>query len=310
MKYYRNGVLLRTIKVNPALVLKVKVTIQEPGYSTPNINTSFDGQLFLQGTVTGTNGNSGSGSISVAVSGGAAPYTYSWSSGEQVSSITNKQKGSYTLTVNDAVGRTQSRTYALGYKVDWINKIGVSTNGDILTKTHIAQTWTTAGAISSNLLPANTDGWIEFHPEINSDFIIGLAINNVIDQSALTYGMRVQRSSNNIFAYEGTAIFGLGYLKPGDVLRISREGDQLKYLRNGEVIRTVTVGAASALKLKVTIQYPGRSSPNISSSFWSSDGVARTYYTIADGNWTTASIWSLSENGPLQRYTQTISIKL
>lgn len=29
-----------------------------------------------------------------------------------------------------------------------------------------------------------------------------------------------------------------------------------------------------------------------------SDGIVRTYYAIANGTWTTPSIWSLIENGP------------
>ena len=134
--YYRNDTtVLRTVTVNPGLALQVKVTLQYQGKSTPTIATSFDAQLILQGNVSGLDGNIESGSISVGVIGGAAPYTYSWSSGEQTSTIINKPQGFYTITASDAAGRTKSRTYGLGYKINWINKIGVSTNGTILTKT-------------------------------------------------------------------------------------------------------------------------------------------------------------------------------
>lgn len=299
VKYFKNDLLVRTVTVNPSTILRMKVTLQEPGVSTPNVNMSVDGQLFLQANVLGVNGNSGEGgSISVNVTGGTSPYTYSWSSGENNNSISNKQKGFYTITVNDVEGRTQSRTYRLGYKVNWINQTGVSTNGDILTKTHIAQTWTTAGAVSSNSLSANNDGWIEICPEINSDFIVGLATNNVIDYSTFSYGIRVQRSNSHVYAYEGAVSFSLGPFTPGDVYTIWRNASELKYLKNGEVARTITVPASLSLKAKVTIQYPGLKSPRINCSFWSTDGISRTYYAIGNGNWTTPAIWSTTENGP------------
>lgn len=127
VKFYKNGEVVRTVGTSPALELKVKACIQVSGKSTPAITTSFDSVLILFGSVTGIDGNVGSGSITVAVSGGSVPYTYSWSSGEQTNSITNKPHGSYTVTVTDAVGRQQSRTYSLGYKINWVNQVKYKT---------------------------------------------------------------------------------------------------------------------------------------------------------------------------------------
>ena len=192
VKYYRNDSLLRTSTVSPAIVLKVKVSILEQGHSTPNINTSFDGQLVLQGLVTGGEGNNLLGGISMDVTGGAPPYTYNWSSGEQSSSISNKPQGSYSVTVSDAVGRSLTRTYSLGYNINWINNQGVSIAGDILTKNINPRTWTNSGAISSNILPANTDGWIEFSVSAKSDFIVGLASNAMLDYTTFDNCIQIQ----------------------------------------------------------------------------------------------------------------------
>src|SRR5690606_4103102 len=138
------------------------VAILEPGYTTPSITTSFDGQLVLKGVVTGASGSTTLGNISTNVQGGAGPYTFSWSSGEETASLLEKPQGQYTVTVNDAVGRSVTKTYSLGYKVNWINSQGVSLSGNVLTKNVNPRTWKNSGAITSNVLPANTDGWIEF----------------------------------------------------------------------------------------------------------------------------------------------------
>ena len=298
VKYFHNGVVKRTVTVNPGLVLKVKVAILEHLKSTPNITTSFDGQIILQGTVVGLEGNSGSGSISMNVAGGAVPYTYSWSSGEQTSAISNKPMGSYTVTVSDAVGRTESRTYGLGYEINWINKVGVNTNGDILTKNVTARSFRNSGAVSSNILPANTDGWLEFSTGSNSEFMIGLAVNNIIeDNSQYTNCVQIYNPNSSSIAYEGSAGGGIASWQMGDVFRIWREGNQVKYFHNGMVKRTVIVNPALVLKVKVSILAHDTSSPNITSSFWQSDGVVRTYYAVANGYWTTPSTWSLTENG-------------
>jgi len=44
------------------------------------------------------------GSITVSASGGAAPYTYSWTTGSAASSISNLSAGTYILTTSDATG--------------------------------------------------------------------------------------------------------------------------------------------------------------------------------------------------------------
>ena len=249
----------------------------------------------MRGNVTGLEGNSGSGSISLNVSGGTAPYNYSWTSGEQTNVINEKARGDYTVIVTDAIGRTQSRTYHIGYKIHWINQVGVSESGGILTKNVSNESWT-SGAVSSNLLPANTDGWIAFTAINGADYRIGFAVNDVINYSYFTHSFFVDNTSGS--AFEGATPNSFGNIQTGDILKISREGSSIKYYRNEVVIKTVSVNPSQAIKVKTCLQIPGSSTPNINSSFWNSDGIVRTYYAIASGIWTTPSIWSLSENGP------------
>ena len=53
------------------------------------------------------------GSITVAASGGTGPYIYSWNTGQSGSQLTNLVAGSYTVTVTDANGCTDSQTFML-----------------------------------------------------------------------------------------------------------------------------------------------------------------------------------------------------
>nr|WP_256471342.1 Ig-like domain-containing protein [Solitalea agri] len=77
--------------------------------------------------------NQASGAIDVTVTGGTAPYSYSWSSGEQAEDLTNKASGTYTLTVTDANNCSQSIIVNLndlnGPQVTVDNQTNVSCNG-------------------------------------------------------------------------------------------------------------------------------------------------------------------------------------
>ena len=54
-----------------------------------------------------------SGSISLVVIGGTTPYRYLWSNGSTSQNLTNIAPGSYAVTVTDARGCTQSRTFSV-----------------------------------------------------------------------------------------------------------------------------------------------------------------------------------------------------
>ncbi|MXN90793.1 T9SS sorting signal type C domain-containing protein [Flavobacterium sp. Sd200] len=58
------------------------------------------------------NGNS-TGSIVVSTSGGTPPYSYSWSTGETGTTITNKAAGNYTINITDSKGCILTETFTI-----------------------------------------------------------------------------------------------------------------------------------------------------------------------------------------------------
>jgi gliding motility-associated-like protein len=65
-----------------------------------------------QGANPGCNGAS-TGSINLSVGGGTSPYTYNWSNGSNVQNPANLPAGTYTVTVTDANGCTQTASVTL-----------------------------------------------------------------------------------------------------------------------------------------------------------------------------------------------------
>ncbi len=61
--------------------------------------------------------NTTNGSIDMAVTGGVLPYTFSWSTGANTSSVTGIGAGSYTVTVSDANGCSKMQVFTINNSV-------------------------------------------------------------------------------------------------------------------------------------------------------------------------------------------------
>ncbi len=76
---------------------------------------SFDLSSVVDGVSTS---GAADGSASVTAGGGAAPYTYEWSTGATTASISNLIEGDYTVTVTDANGCIDELTVTVGIGVN------------------------------------------------------------------------------------------------------------------------------------------------------------------------------------------------
>lgn len=299
VKYYCNGALVRSATIDQSFTLKVKATIRinSSNASTPTTVTSFDASIVPQPVVTGMEGNTGQGGIALSPVGGRPPYSYGWSTGEQISNLAVKPAGGYAVNVTDAAGRTRSLKVNIGYRVKWTNLAYAFVNGLVLTKNFNLAVYN-AGGVSENTLKPNTDGWMEFVVDNKSDFIVGLSVNNIMNNmNQFSYGVLLDYYTGKFRLYEGTEGPWLAPLQSGDVIRISREGNQIRYYLNDTVIRTVTTNPALQLIVKTMLRIPSTNSAVINTSFWISDGIPRNYYAISSGSWTNPAIWSLTEGG-------------
>ncbi len=91
-----------SVQDNCGATLTSSVTITQPSAISPNA------------TVTANNNCGGNnGSAQAAPSGGTLPYTYLWSSGETTSGISGKSSNTYSVTVRDNSGCSNSATVSI-----------------------------------------------------------------------------------------------------------------------------------------------------------------------------------------------------
>lgn len=297
IKYYKNGILQRTVAAPPAQVYMVDVCIYHNFGPVPVITTSFDKIIRMSPTIVNPDNTNANGSVSVALSGTYEPSNIQWSDGTTGPDIFNKPRGAYTATVTDALaGHAISRTYNLGYKVIWNNIRNMSVESDnTISKLTSSNAWD-AGAMSANQLPANTDGWVEFAANRLGQQRFAIGLSRAHSDPGLTtmdYAIYFDGADGNVLIYESGQNRGtFAHFIEGDVYRIARENGFIKYYRNEVVLRSVAADPSFILYGDVAIYYVG--APMVTASFTKTH---QTFYAIAHGNWNNGAVWSLTDGG-------------
>jgi hypothetical protein len=91
--------------------------------------TQPSGPLTVTGVVTHVNCNGGAtGAIDVAVSGGTPAYTYLWNTGATTQDLTGLTAGTYTITVTDSKGCTNTQSFTVNQPMAIVITLVLQTN--------------------------------------------------------------------------------------------------------------------------------------------------------------------------------------
>jgi RHS repeat-associated protein len=241
--------------------------------------------LSVLGQITGTKTKVLDGNISGTISGGYTwlkSVSYYDDNYRVIQVIGDNYVNGYDRATNvyDFVGKAlKNKTTHVKQGVTWKNIVGAKVEGNKLIRTATGTTWGQSGASSMEVLPANTDGWIEFvASELTSARMIGLADTDPdqhytqIDHAIYLTATGTCRPFQN-----GTGIGTLTNYKIGDVFRIVRQGAQVTYYQNNTVIGQSTA-VPSALLADASFSTSAGSLTRVSSSFSAQqDSVIRTY---------------------------------
>jgi RHS repeat-associated protein len=129
----------------------------------------------------------------------------------------------------------------------------------------------TGTGLSSEILPASTDGWVEMAAdETNTSRMIGLTASNSSSATVIDYAIEF-RDDGNIYCWQnGIVASNLGPYVSGTVVRISREKQYVHYYVDGvtKYVNSQTP-SSSALMVDLAINHTGGTIKGVGFSFTS-----------------------------------------
>jgi hypothetical protein len=184
-----------------------------------------------------------------------------------------------------------SASIAQPYAVGWRDFVNTSViGGNAITKSAGAPGAWDAGATTYNTLAPNTDGYVQVtYSTTNLYYMIGLAQQNR-DANYATIDWAFYVAGGSLFAYESNVSSGAyGTLANGDVLKVAREGTNIKYYKNGVVVRTTAQTAVqqqAVLIGDVCMYHMGSTVYNVVTSFDKTINLQPTFTfpTVANNN--------------------------
>jgi RHS repeat-associated protein len=174
--------------------------------------------------------------------------------------IAENPKGhAVTTNVYDFVGkilRTKNSLYT-GQPSQWTAITNAQVQGETVTAT--SSTAWTAGAVSTQILPAGADGWVEFTVAQTTPIIsFGMSYQNTSNSYATTdFHWYI---NNTARPYEKNVV-GTGSttatVVPGDVLRVERINGKIYFKKNGVIHFTSATASATSLMADLALYNNG-----------------------------------------------------
>jgi RHS repeat-associated protein len=139
--------------------------------------------------------------------------------------------------------------------VMWKDIVGGVVVGNKFLKTAAANSWGNSGAASIQVLPANTDGYLEVtSSEITTSKMVGFSDTNPdASYTNIDYALYLNQASLRVYENGTQRYVDPTPLTQGEVLKINRAGTTITYLRNGTVIYTSTIASSTALMADIAL---------------------------------------------------------
>jgi hypothetical protein len=185
--------------------------------------------------------------------------------------------------------------------VAWTSAIGVSINGNNLTKTE-PNGWGNAGAVSSQQLAAG-DGYVEFTASQTDTYrMLGLSSGNInASYQDIDFAIYVTATGQMAVYEGGTYVGGFGAFVSGDTLRVAVVDGEIRYSRNGNVFYTSALAPVYPLIADTTLYSSGATFDNVLVSGFSAspppDHVPVTWTSAVGVTVDTNSLTKTASNG-------------
>ena len=285
IRYVKNGTVLRSVATDKSKTLMADISMHLSGSTMSGLRIAFPGIPIIRITddlVFPTNDNGGSlGSINTLAQGGQPPYTYFWNTGEVSSSIDGVSSGKYSLTVTDNAQQQFTKAFSLMSNVQWNDIVGATyTNGEF-TKTAV-DGWGNGGAFSEDVLEANQDGFVLYSKEVLGgewDVTFGLSAENTDDHyNTIDYGFLVAEP-HLVSIYENgvRSYFDHGDIQKGQTLSIHREGSNIIYKKDDEILKITPTDPSLELHADIAL---GEQNGKFSNVFVSFGGIRQSNYGV------------------------------
>jgi len=250
--YYRNDTVLR----------KVTVSINEKWYIQTNFYNSLLGKKFktvksdftkkdvhIAFEVTDIVAPASTGIIDITASGGSGPYTYLWNNDSTTQDLDSLSTAKYTVTVTDSLGESSTDSVWVFEKTkpEWVELYGAELISESkLRSTGGTLSWTKSQGRASNYLEPDQDG--EFHYTIKDNVcvkILGFIEDGddfPIERNDIDFGLYQYYFYPELFSIESGSIQLVNpSLSIGDVLKLQRIGNEIRYYVNDELVKTTSI---------------------------------------------------------------------
>ena len=182
-------------------------------------------------------------------------------------------RGQDTVIINetfsyDHAGRLLNSWHHLHENIHWTDLVGVEVNENNDIKKTAGNGWGTGGAASTNVLPAGTDGWVQFSPSAtNKTMNLGFSPSNIdAHNNTIKHGFQITSSGNLVVKDNGSNALGISF-QAGDELMIERVGTSIHYRHNGAIVFTSSQSSNEDLIIDLAINSTNATMSGIRAAF-------------------------------------------